>query len=520
MKIKWKFIGGFLLLTVIVSQDLRAQSFTVPGGLRVRWGDKIEIVVPDQNPDYIHYVMEVTSPDGKTFEKAAENGNRFLWTTAEMGGDGFHKLRFMPVFKLEKEVSEKLIKLRKRGDNAAIEAFRAEHGLVSEAQLYYAGFGVKNGKPVNPIEKEKWEDAAFFPPQYTLSSDEVLFASLDDLMVSAYTFPQSLEFGNQKELEALDEIVSQVFLEDVVISASLCVGLDCANGESFGFSTIRLKENNLRIEFDDTSNSAGFASVDWNIVANSESNGGESYFRIADITHSKEIFTLMANAPSHSLFVSQSGNIGIGTNNPGGFEINIEDEDTPTLRLSQNNSIWTSQIWDIAGNESNFFVRDASNPTGSKLPFRIFPGARQNSLRISANAVGLNNDLHLAGNVIPIADESLFQEVTPLHDVLSIISQLQPVSWDFDAASGERHGIILPEGKQYGLAANQLEQVLPDLVQALDLAEDEQELKGVNYDGLIPFLIKAIQEQQQVINNQEQRIRQLEQVMLSVAKSN
>ncbi|MEO1370030.1 MAG: hypothetical protein AAFX50_22845, partial [Acidobacteriota bacterium] len=50
----------------------------------------------------------------------------------------------------------------------------------------------------------------------------------------------------------------QQFLDDVIIVGSACAGLDCNNGESFGFDTLRLKENNLRIHFNDTSNSASF----------------------------------------------------------------------------------------------------------------------------------------------------------------------------------------------------------------------------------------------------------------------
>ena len=42
-----------------------------------------------------------------------------------------------------------------------------------------------------------------------------------------------------------------------------------------------------------------------------------------------------------------------------------------------------SQTWDIAGNETNFFVRDVTN--GSKLPFKIIPGAATNSLYINSN---------------------------------------------------------------------------------------------------------------------------------------
>ena len=53
--------------------------------------------------------------------------------------------------------------------------------------------------------------------------------------------------------------------------------------------------------------------------------------------------------------------------------------DTPTLRLEQNGSSgFAPQTWDVAGNETSFFIRDASN--GSTLPLRIRPGAPSQSL--------------------------------------------------------------------------------------------------------------------------------------------
>ncbi len=38
----------------------------------------------------------------------------------------------------------------------------------------------------------------------------------------------------------------QVILDDLIVDGSACIGFDCVNGESFGFDTLRLKENNLR----------------------------------------------------------------------------------------------------------------------------------------------------------------------------------------------------------------------------------------------------------------------------------
>lgn len=171
--------------------------------------------------------------------------------------------------------------------------------------------------------------------------------------------------------------------DDVIITFSLCAGNDCVNGESFGFDTLRLKENNLRIHFDDTSSSASFPQNDWRIVANDSGNGGANYLAIEDSTAGRSPFKVQAGAPADALLVESTGDIGIGTSNPV-LEVHVVDGDSPTLRLEQDGSSgFTPQTFDIAANESNFFVRDVTN--GSALAFRIAPGADTNSLSIAAN---------------------------------------------------------------------------------------------------------------------------------------
>ena len=79
----------------------------------------------------------------------------------------------------------------------------------------------------------------------------------------------------------------QVILDDLIVDGSTCVGQDCVNGEAFGFDTIRVKENNLRIKFDDTSSTSSFPQQDWQLTANDSSNGGLNKFSIDDITGGK-----------------------------------------------------------------------------------------------------------------------------------------------------------------------------------------------------------------------------------------
>jgi hypothetical protein len=179
-----------------------------------------------------------------------------------------------------------------------------------------------------------------------------------------------------------------VTADDEIIQGSLCVGLDCVNNENFGFDTIRLKENNTRIKFDDTSTAAGFPNNDWQLTANDSASGGANKFSIEDITGAKVPFTITAGAPTNSIFVASSGRVGLRTSTPV-LDLHINTSDTPAHRLEQNSSGgFTAQTWDIAGNEANFFIRDVTG--GSRLPFRIRPGAPTSSIDISATgAVGI-----------------------------------------------------------------------------------------------------------------------------------
>jgi hypothetical protein len=94
-------------------------------------------------------------------------------------------------------------------------------------------------------------------------------------------------------------------------------------------------------------------------------------------------FTITGSAPTNSIFVDSTGRVGFRTSTPV-LDLHVNTSNTPALRLEQNNSGgFTAQTWDIAGNEANFFVRDVTG--GSRLPFRIRPGAPTSSIDINAS---------------------------------------------------------------------------------------------------------------------------------------
>lgn len=189
----------------------------------------------------------------------------------------------------------------------------------------------------------------------------------------------------------------QVIPDDLIVQSSLCVGVDCVNGENFGFDTIRMKENNTRIDFTDTSTAAGFPSQDWEIAANDSASGGRNALIFKD--ENTELFVVESGNAGNALYVDSTGDVGLGTSTPV-LDLHISRSDTPALRLEQNNSGgFTAQTWDVAGNEANFFVRDVTG--GSLLSFRVRPGAPTSSIDISADGdVGIgtgspDNPLHV-----------------------------------------------------------------------------------------------------------------------------
>ena len=79
----------------------------------------------------------------------------------------------------------------------------------------------------------------------------------------------------------------------------------------------------------------------------------------------------------------------------------------------------------------------------------------------------------------------------------------------------EEKQLVLPEGEQIGLIAQELEEIIPhaydknENVEGADKDVETIEYKGINYIGLIPVLIEAMKEQQEQIEELQQQISEL-----------
>jgi hypothetical protein len=105
----------------------------------------------------------------------------------------------------------------------------------------------------------------------------------------------------------------QVISDDLIVMGSNCVGLDCVNNETFGFDTLRFKENNTRLKFDDTSTALGFPSNDWALQANESPSGGANRFMLFDDTAGRVPFSVFAGAPANALVITAAGEVRAGT---------------------------------------------------------------------------------------------------------------------------------------------------------------------------------------------------------------
>jgi hypothetical protein len=278
--------------------------------------------------------------------------------------DGAYTYELVASPVLDPATRQAMARARRSGDDSVVTKLQAD-GKLPRAPLQQSGtFAIKNGAFVSPDLREE-------PSRAPRATKAVSGLPTKDVVTA----------------------------DDAIIQGSLCVGFDCVNNESFGFDTIRLKENNTRIKFDDTSTGTGFPNHDWQLTANDSASGGANKFSIEDITAATVPFTITGSAATNSIFVDSTGRVGFRTSTPV-LDLHVATSNTPAMRLEQNNSGgFTAQTWDIAGNEANFFVRDVTG--GSRLPFRIRPGAPTSSIDINASGnVGIgtaspSNKLHV-----------------------------------------------------------------------------------------------------------------------------
>jgi len=109
------------------------------------------------------------------------------------------------------------------------------------------------------------------------------------------------------------------------------------------------------------------------------------------------------------------------------------------------------------------------------------------------------------------SDARLKKDILPLSNSLDKVMKMNPVSYHWKVDDGNTH---------IGFLAQELDEVLPEVVRkpvgrqaSADDARTvnpQDDVYAVNYSEIIPVLVKAIQEQQEIIRQLEERIVKME----------
>lgn len=161
----------------------------------------------------------------------------------------------------------------------------------------------------------------------------------------------------------------------------------------------------------------------------------------------------------------------------------------------------------------NYLNCDASNDgTGSRIA--LYSRVVTNCDGGSAWAGYFVGNVYVSGTVTQTSDETKKRNVETFDHAMDIIGDLKPRTYDYI----QEGNLSLPTEKQYGFIAQDLENILPELVKDVPVFSDPEAMeaegelsdseltgtiKSVNYTAMIPILVQGMQEQQEIIEQQQ-----------------
>lgn len=165
------------------------------------------------------------------------------------------------------------------------------------------------------------------------------------------------------------------------------------------------------------------------------------------------------------------------------------------------------------GGTVNFGVQThASNTTGTN--YGIYASASSQGGSATSFAGFFAGDVVRTGTDNFSSDSILKKNVQTLNSVSQIINQLNPVNFDFKV--NDYPQMNLANGLQYGFIAQEVEQILPELVMQTifppsydslgNIVNQQIDYKSVNYQSFIPILTQGFKEQQVLIDSLGQKL--------------
>lgn len=116
----------------------------------------------------------------------------------------------------------------------------------------------------------------------------------------------------------------------------------------------------------------------------------------------------------------------------------------------------------------------------------------------------MSGSLFYTGSLIKVSDKRLKTDIDKIDNSLDKILELEPQTYKYTRAIEG----INENQKVAGFIAQEFQKTFPGLVNNIDLGEDKSYL-GVDYNGLIPYLVAAMQEQHALIQAQATELLEL-----------
>jgi len=193
------------------------------------------------------------------------------------------------------------------------------------------------------------------------------------------------------------------------------------------------------------------------------------------------------------------------------------------------------QAWSSSSAFLGAFFFDAGNVAGSSINYRFGSSTKMRILQNGNVGIGVTNPteaLSVAGNIkatgtVMSSDKALKNDVSDFTGGLNEVLQLNPVSFTYNGKGGSVKG-----SQHVGLIAQELQKIAPEFVSEYKHTET-QEADYDNYykslseqtyleikDNEIKYLlVNAIKEQQAMIDAQNVKISQLEEVINTIGSS-
>jgi hypothetical protein len=145
----------------------------------------------------------------------------------------------------------------------------------------------------------------------------------------------------------------------------------------------------------------------------------------------------------------------------------------------------------------------ANSSTASPLIYGEF----NNSL------VRVNGNLYVTGNAYMTSDARSKENIEPIESSLNKVLGISGVRFQWKKGDNDNKGQEMSEKKHYGVVAQEIEKVLPEIVE-----NGTDGNKHVAYMELIPVLIEAMKEQQKTIDTQQKTIADLSRKVTEVER--